>query len=285
MEEDKKQQPANRLHTHDLIREVSKHTRQPYHIVADVIYGFLAGAKYMASENELRMPVWGAGHFRRTIYKARNYATKKLKLRRPDRLKITFNYDPNILEIDRWKSMQSLRQKTIAALPAAPKLVSMDLCVAAQIAGLSLSSRQLIHLEGKEKLQFVRGWIKALATSPLLPAKTRTGSYSLGDYKDVEFKKFQFRIAGRERSAVVLEKDLDDVRAQFCTDGPEDIIFFPTAWGVPISRNGTMVRIPYGDTIEQQCVSLFQAYIAVKYGKQKIIQARKAGKLTEESEE
>ena len=257
----------DKISTKRVIREVSNHTKVPYHQTADVVYAFLHYVKYAAFMSDQRVVMRNFGSFHKHKLSAREYGRHVgAPTRRPDRIKLKLTTP--VIEESRWKNTQSI-QKTVAnVLDVALKPSSMDLSVCVRIADLVLSNKPVSTLNPQERKVFTREWIHSVGAAPLLPS---TIVKSVDDRNPC--LSLKFRLAGREKRAIVFENNPTEHQTSLISRGVSDILFMPEFWisGVHFYPNVAeeIPYYPYGVTPEDNCAALFSAYKVAKYGDKK----------------
>lgn len=271
---------GDRVPSSGIIRELSLHTGLTYDQVASAVYGFLHYVKYSPLSRNHAAAIRGFGSFRLSRTKGRVYGKHVgAPTAKPDRMRLVVSTP--LMEVDRWKSMQSIQPKILSAQGVEPKQFSMDRAVCARIVDLALSNKPLSLLKGRQKMEMVRQWVYALGVSPLLPVKTRQH-----DLDDREFHVLRYTLRGTPRVAAVFDFMPDPMFLRTVLRNPRDIAFLPDGW--ILSRNviklGRSIEsdddqdesdakksliTPYGTDVESQAMSLFLAYRGVKYADQK----------------
>jgi nucleoid DNA-binding protein len=262
-----------KISTRDIITEVAEHTGVSYSVAADVVYAFLHYIRYAAYSTNQRVIIRGFGSFGITKNRSRMYgAHMGTPVIAPDRIKLSLT--SNLLEVDRWKSMQSIQKNVLSALGAALKPHSMDLVVCARIADLVISSNPIATTSGSQRLTLIRSWITSMGASPLLPAIT-----TRRDLEDREFNTIRYRLRGHALSSTSFDYIPSILVAASAADDGRDIIFTPSGWSLAalLSKHTETSKLnheipenkvqKFGLTIEENCKSLYMAYRATKYGK------------------
>jgi hypothetical protein len=142
----------------------------------------------------------------------------------------------------------------------------MDLSVCARIAALVLSSKPVNEMKAEDRVKLARELIYAIGASPLLPTVTKRE-----DPEDNPYFILKYRLRGQALNIVLFDPEPNSLYISAAARTRKDLVFLPSGWllskdikpGREIPRDAIQ---PYGDSLEDQCKSLYLAYKGAKYG-------------------
>ena len=256
-----------KISAHRIIQEVADHTGLSYHQAADAVYAFLHYVKYTAFLTDRKMMLQHFGHLEHRKFTGRVYSVNTGQgFYKPDTMRLYLK--TNSIEVPQWKNTESIHRTVVNALDAALPPGSMDLSVCVRIADLTLSNKPIASLRQQERVEFIRKWILATGASPLLPSARYHG-----ELNDRPFASMKFRLRGKTRVAVVFDFQPDPMAVSLSVSSRHDIVFLPDTWVSAVHYHprpsGMIPSHQYGESIEDNCASLYRAYKAVKYGEEK----------------